>query len=283
MAEANEKKSSGKAAAIGKRAKISKAQRNMFIAISLASIVFGITLVGVVYLARVIKFNKAVMDEKKVALEQIKSVQENLNNLSNDVEALSENEYLEAVARQRSKLCTENDFEYSLAEIQKARICSSLRVIPDSMPSSLNEEAAAASLNQLLYWSNGGTGVNVEFIGLSNAAKIPERLKTAFASGNSGNAFGELTVNPIGINFSLSDSSARIMNSLDMIERSIRPFDVSSFQISWSDDNGTIDLTASYVGYYTNKKSISINNKVLCADGESKKCALKHGEEVGKK
>ncbi len=281
MAEANEKKSSGKAA-IGKRAKISKAQRNMFIAIALASIVFGITLVGVVYLARVIKFNKAVIDVKREALDEIKTVQENLNNLSNDVEALSENEYLEAVARQRSKLCTDGDFEYSLAEIQKARICSSLRVIPDSMPSALNAEAAAASLNQLLNWSNGGTGVNVEFIGLTNTARIPARLQSAFASNTVDGTAGSLTVNPIGISFSLSDSSARIMNSLDMIERSIRPFDVSSFKISWS-DSGSIDLTASYVGYYTNRKSITINKKVLCADGTSKKCSLKHGEEVGKK
>ncbi len=288
MAE-NEKGKSGKVS-IGKRAKISKAQRNMFISIALASIVLGVTLVGVVYLAKVIKFNTAVIAEKSKANEGIKTVQENLVNISNDVESMSTNEYLESVGRQRSKICKTEDiesFEYSLSRISIARTCTALRVIPDSMPSVFNQEAAVSSLNQLLLWSNGGSGVGIESLGLDRTASIPARFPVSTVTGDDSSEYDPslLTVNPIGITVSLTDGTSKVMGALDMIERSIRPFDISSFALAWTEDadaNSGIELTATYVGYYSNKKTITINEKTLCASSDSKKCGLLHGVEVGK-
>ena len=53
----------GKGVAFAKRAKISKAQQSMLIAIGLASVVLGVTLVGVIYLVKVIRFNMDIISE----------------------------------------------------------------------------------------------------------------------------------------------------------------------------------------------------------------------------
>ncbi len=267
MAEKNGSKN-GKVS-IGKSAKISSAQRNMFVAIAGASVVFGITLVGVIYLAKVIKFNAAVIEEKTKANEGIASVQQNLVALSREVEGISTNEYLEAVARQRGEECRGDSSDN---DVQNRRLCSALRVIPDSMPSLRNPYAAAASMERLLELSNGGAGVNQEYLAIDNQAKIPPRVSSLESSG--------LTVMPLGVSFSLNDTSSNVMGALDIIERSIRPYDVSAFNLSWS-NNDSIELSATYVGYYSTTKSITINKKVLCADAKSKTCSKHNGVQIG--
>ena len=67
-------------------------------------------------------------------------------------------------------------------DVELARTCTALRVIPDALPSKLNKEATLASMNQLLNWSNNGSGI--------------ESISSGEASGGS---IGDgLTVDPIG-------------------------------------------------------------------------------------
>ena len=75
----------GKGVAFAKRAKISKAQQSMLIAIGLASVVLGVTLVGVIYLVKVIRFNMDIISEKDESIKGFSRVQTNLKTIASKV------------------------------------------------------------------------------------------------------------------------------------------------------------------------------------------------------
>lgn len=260
----------GKGVAFAKWAKIDKAQRNMLIAVCVVSVFLGITLVGGIYFAKVIAFNAKVISEKDKIIADYKSIQTSLKTISGRVAEMSQSERLEAVARTRSTDCTQQIMEGlasadGIDDVELARTCTALRVIPDALPSKLNKEATLASMNQLLNWSNNGSGI--------------ESISSGEASGGS---IGDgLTVDPIGASISLNDSSNNIKKSLDLIERSIRNFDIASASIAWVDNydeqgNATseknIELNALYRAYYATGVKIEKKTKKICADDTSDKC-----------
>ena len=61
----NVEKGRGKGVAFSKWAKIDTAQRNMLVAVCVTSIIFGITVVGVIYAIRVMSFNATLIGEKE--------------------------------------------------------------------------------------------------------------------------------------------------------------------------------------------------------------------------
>ncbi|MBR5418867.1 hypothetical protein IK110_01280 [Candidatus Saccharibacteria bacterium] len=261
----------GKGVAFAKWAKIDKAQRNMLISVCVVSVFLGITLVGVIYFAKVIAFNAKVISEKDKIISNYKSIQTSLQSISSQVSEMSQSERLEAVARTRSTDCTEQIMEGLASEngiddVELARTCTALRVIPDALPSKLNQEATLASLNQLLNWSNNGIGI--ESISGADVGEV--------ASDDNG-----LTVSSIGASISLSDAASNVRKSLSIVESSIRNFDIVSANISWVDTydergNSTgkqrIELTALYRAYYANGVKIEKKSKKICADDKSDKC-----------
>jgi hypothetical protein len=261
----------GKGVAFAKWAKIDKAQRNMLIAVCIVSVFLGITLVGGIYFAKVIAFNAKVIAEKDKIITNYKSIQNSLKKISTQVTEMSSSERLEAVARSRSTDCTQQILDGlaseggNIEDVELARTCTALRVIPDALPSKLNLEATLASMNQLLNWSNGGAGI--------------ESISGADVGGAA--IDGELTVGSIGASISLSDEAKNVRNSLDLIERSIRNFDIVSTSISWVDsfdENGgsqtgkQIELVGLYRAYYANGVKIEKKSKKICADDKSDKC-----------
>jgi len=260
----------GKGVAFAKWAKIDKAQRNMLVAVCIVSVFLGITLVGGIYFAKVIAFNAKVISEKDKIIANYKTIQSSLNSISAQVSEMSQSERLEAVARTRSTDCTEEIMEglaseNGIEDVELARTCTALRVIPDALPSKLNQEATLASLNQLLNWSNGGAGIE----SISGADVGVAEMD------------GDLTVSPIGASFSLSDDASNVRKSLDIVERSIRNFDIVSANISWVDTydekgNSTgkqrIELVGLYRAYYANGVKIEKKSKKICADDTSDKC-----------
>lgn len=261
----------GKGVAFAKWAKIDKAQRNMLISVCVVSVFLGITLVGGIYFAKVIVFNSKVIAEKDKIINNYKSIQSSLQSISTQVSEMSQSERLEAVARTRSTDCTEQIMEglaseNGIEDVELARTCTALRVIPDALPSKLNQEATLASLNQLLNWSNNGIGI--ESISGADVGEV--------ASDDNG-----LTVSSIGASISLSDEASNVRKSLSIVENSIRNFDIVSANISWVDTydergNATgkqrIELTALYRAYYANGIKIEKKSKKICADDTSDKC-----------
>ncbi len=263
-------KGKGKGVAFGKWAKIDKAQRNMFLAVCATSVALGITVVSIIYFAKVIAFNGKLIGEKDKIIKDYKSIQSSLSNISNQVNDLRNNENLEVVSRTRaadcmtltSKLDEEAD---KISDIELARVCTSLRVIPDAIPSKSNIEATLASLNQLLLWSDG----SIKIEGLSGADV--EGASLLDENGSPVNT----TLSAIGASLSIDDTTARVHHALDTIENSIRNYDIASASITFSGDStnsDSIELHSTFRAYYSSTVNIEKQSKKVCADDKSDKC-----------
>ena len=275
-------KGKGKGVAFGKWAKIDKAQRNMLVAVCVASIALGVTAVCAIYFVKVIAFNGKLIDEKSKVIADYKSIQSNLDSLSSAVEELKTNESLEAVARTRSYDCSmlmENPTSQDVvSEVEIAKVCSALRVIPDALPSLLNKEATLASLNQLLLLSNPSiniealSGTDVDYVPSFNGEDEEDEEEYVEEEDEDGES-GSLQV--IGASLVINDTVANVYNALDTIENSIRNYDLLSATIGYSGDSrnsDTIELSATYGAYYSNSVDITKKSKKVCADNNSTKC-----------
>lgn len=271
-------KGRGKGVAFGKWAKIDSAQRNMFFAVCGASIVLGITIVGIIYFAKVITFNATLIGEKTKIIKDYSSIQDSLKSISAQVDGMTEDKSLEVVSRNRAADClnrkaTKVTESSSKEEIEVVRTCTALRAIPDALPSSENSEAMLASLNQLLLWSNNGGGVSIE--GLSGA----DTDGVSFVDENGTQI--QTTMTNIGAALSLEDEATKVKGALDTIESSIRNYDIAAATIEWSGDNydddgvyhpQVITLNASFNAYYSNPVNIQKKSKKICASKDSEKC-----------
>ena len=263
------KKDNGKGGvAFAKRAKISKAQQMMLMAIGATAMVFGVTVVGVIYLVKVIRFNVDIINAEDESIADFKKVQNNIKSISSKIGLLSNSEELESVANKRlddeCKAFKTEGFEYGLSTINMARTCSALRVIPDTLPSSENQEATASSLNWLLNIS----GVGLEGISYRRTSNL--RFQQVKDSKGNVDVANTITAVPVEMGFTVQDNSSKVMGMLDIVEKSIRNYDVYSLSMEWSE--GYIKLEGSYTTYYSEPKNIEIKSKQICASKESTKC-----------
>lgn len=256
-------KGKDKGIALAKRAKIDSAQRNMFIAVALASVVLGVTMVGTVYLIRTIIFNAQVTAAKDEVIAEYKKAQKSLTELTSKVSALAKNERLEVVARARSQACenstlaleAETSTSYAVEDIELARTCSALRVIPDALPALYNEDSSRASMVELLKRSNNGEGVASEQV---TGEKTKIKIKDLTNLGG------------VSTTIRLNDEASKVNNALTTIEDSIRNYDIKNATISWSDNN--IELRAVFTGYYSSSASVETKTKIICADDDNDVC-----------
>lgn len=269
----------GKGVAIAKRAKIDAAQKNMLVAVCIASIILGITVVGAIYLVKKINFNVLKISENDKVIENFKSSQQQLQNLSAAVSDLASNERLEVVAGERSNTkCSpemlknvESEEGYDLEDIEIVRTCSALRAIADTLPSTGSSDAANSSLNWLIIHNDkdimleGISGSDSVVGGLVDENGEPVELST------------------IGTNVSIKDDPSKVNRAITAIESSIRNFDIASVSISWSDyergrsKDSEIEFNAVFRSYYSGKVEINKQTKVICADEQSEKCSKAKG------
>ena len=262
---AEKKSGSGKGVALAKRAKIDSAQRNMFVAVALASIILGVTIVGSIYLVRLFVFNNNVSAVKDEVIDEYKKAQSSLTELTGKVSELAKNERLEVVARSRSRYCENNaameeadgETSFAVQNIELARTCSSLRVIPDALPAVVNLDSSRASMIVLLDSSNDGNGVEAESV-------------TGGMTVINGAMLGVTNVGGLMTSISLRDDATRVRDAMDTIESSIRNYDITSATITWSGD--LIELKATYTSYYSGTADIQKSTKIICADDENDKC-----------
>ncbi|MCQ2568730.1 MAG: hypothetical protein MJ155_00330 [Candidatus Saccharibacteria bacterium] len=269
---ANSKTNSNKknGPAIGKRAKIDKAQRNMLIVVAIASVVLGITLVLVVYFAKTMSFNAKLIGVNGEVINVYKQTQTSLETISNEVTDLASNEYFESVARQRSEDCAVFDesgednakTEFSLEEIETARECSALRVITDALPSVMNKETAMTSFIILLELPSDGSSVDSASGGELGSATV-----------------GDVTLNTIDMAVSFDDSDeGKIFRSLESIEKSIRNFDIKAASITFRGSEG-LELGTTYATYYSGDSTLQYIKRTVCADKENEKCIKAGGDD----
>lgn len=261
--------------AIGKRAAIDKASKKMFLAVCGASVVLGLALVGSIYFIKWMSFNGKIIGRKDEVIKNYKSIQSNLEILRTNiigngdtVSGLANNENLEVIARARDTNCVdvEGNPVDTTEDVEKARVCSALRVIPDALPSVQNDEAVYASLNKLFLLTADSTGNPVE----------PESISPG---GNSStNATTGLSTIPISLSIQNTGSTTRAV--LDTIERSIRNIDISNATIAWRSSQGgrldQIELRGTATAYFSAPITAATKSETLYADdANAKKGATK--------
>lgn len=114
--------------------------------------------------------------------------------------------------------------------------CSALRIIPDALPSSRNEEALLSSLNKIFILSNWE----------------PEVIRP---TGEYGVAEFDPSLSTISVRFSVETNFSTTMTLLNNIERSIREFDIQRATIEWSGEN-RITMTAQATAFYASPATL---------------------------
>lgn len=269
-----------KTVALGKKAKIDSAQRNMLIFVGIASVIFGVTIVAVVYFAKLIAFNNKLIGAKEDVITAYKETQENLRSISNQINTLSENDYLESVARMRNDVCggygndsgdgddenkEKNSDGFTLDSLERARECSALRVITDAMPYTVNIDSTLTSLYVLLSRAEDGS-----------------RIDSVRQRDLSGKGYEDMSFTSTSVNISFMDDATRIRNSLASIERSIRVFNptvaVLSFRVDDEGNDAGLELNATYEAYNGGTSSLGSVRKTICAKADNENCAKAGGD-----
>lgn len=260
-----------KEVAIKKRAQMDKATKQMLVSVGIAAVLFGCAIVLAIYFSKWIVFNATVIGEKSSVIEDLKTVQSNMKALTNNVTALSLNENLEVVGRTRESSCANyNEEEDDNDRIEIARICSALRVIPDALPSTQNDEAVYASLNKLFLMTSDEEGNPVEPEAITPGNVYSSGLTLADGMGG------------IGVSLSIENTSNLTKAVLNTMERSIRNYDILTATISWKSssndgDSDMIELRGSAVAYYSSSVAAELKSKTIYADSEKAKTAKTTG------
>lgn len=188
---------------------------------------------------------------------------------------ISQNINLESVAKESSSICYKASGEkYKYSELLKAYqmetdkdkkkdrfetivLCSSLRSIPDALPTVANENALLMSINKIYresgydYSDTGG----------------------ASSSGGFGasSAISGVSTMPISASFEDAGNGGLTVKILKNFEKSIRTFSVSNATVSWKEGNTKVDMTLSMTAYYANNTKFEEGTKTITATkGKSK-------------
>ena len=253
-----------KEVAIKKRAQIDQATQIMLVAVCLASMALGCAAVLSVHFVKWMGFNAKVMGEQDAVIKDFKEIQKNMEVLAMNVDALSENEDLEVMARTRENRCMGPDGRLInlRGEIGLSRTCSALRVIPDTLPSVQNEEAVYASLNRLFLETKNEDGSPVE----------PEAISPGSGSNSGSSSQLPEGLSVVPVTLLIRDTATTAKAVLSTIESSIRGYDVVSAMITWrgGSDGGAvaeqIELRGNAAAYYSVPTEAILKQRTIYAD-----------------
>jgi hypothetical protein len=218
-------------AAMRKRQLISKANRNMFITVAVASVVVGFSVVGSIFLFQKLTFNAKVIGEKRNTVKILKENNQTIEDLEQKIKVLATNSAL------RSVMSDEDG--------------SALRVVPDALPATNNPTALAASLDKKLLNVPGLAIESIVIDPSANTTTITDEGATSTSSA---------AVSEIPVHFTVNGDNSAIENVISNLERSIRTIDILTYQLAYS-DNGRLTLTVSARAFYTNEVRPELTKK----------------------
>lgn len=181
---------------------------------------------------------------------------------------MASNEALESIARTGLSVCTKSSgLKYSYDELLKLyqdaesddkrsyymnaiKICSALRVVPDALPVSKNEEALLASLNQIFLLSGW----------------LPQSLSPSSASASQ----DENGLNIIPVSLIVEAGDSKTLEVLSNINKSIREFSVTTATIEWA-SGGQLNVKANANAYYVSPVETSESMTTVRANSSTKK------------
>jgi hypothetical protein len=227
-----------KATAIRKRTQIASANRVMFLWVAGVSVVFGISLVAVVFLVQMLFFNERVLTAKNNTVSTLETNNKNIEPLQQKESVLNTNEALKSI-----KAKPEDE---------------AIQVILDALPSDANSLALGASLqNKLLAGINGLTLESLQVDPVVGVESLT----------NSGSNVVDASVNvpksdnQITFRFSVKGDEAALKQALVNLERSIRTIDITTLKI---ENQGTTRMmTIHGRGFYEPSRKVELKNEVI--------------------
>lgn len=213
--------------ALRKRQQIAKANRTMFLWVMGASIVVGAAAVTSGFLIQKLAFNGRIISIKNQTVETLKSNNETIVKLKDNVRPLNSNQLL-LDAR---------------ADPDEAPI----QVILDALPSEANPAALGASLQEELFRTDDVTVESLSFEAIAGDYSGSDGDSDESSDSEQSSELGE----PIAFNFSVSVPSNKVdslQTLLLRLERSIRAIDVTSLTVEMQ--GSRIVLNANAVAYY---------------------------------
>ncbi|MDR0397661.1 MAG: hypothetical protein LBH36_00540, partial [Candidatus Nomurabacteria bacterium] len=202
--------------AIKKVQAISQAGRNMFIAVALASVVVGFSIVGSIFLVQKMIFNAKVIGEKQNTADILHRNNEVIGRLANEVKILESNSALQSVT-------TNSD-------------SNALRTIPDALPSVNNPISLATSVMVKLLRIEGA---DADSFRLDNTSTAPAESEAAEEATDTTEEGAESTaivqnIHEIGFRFEVSGNPESVLKVIQNLERSIRQIDITTMEITYS-------------------------------------------------
>ncbi|MFZ2544513.1 MAG: hypothetical protein WAW80_00885 [Candidatus Saccharimonadales bacterium] len=219
---------------IRKRNQIQQANRVMFIWIAAVSVVVGISIVLIGFLAQKILFGEKVINEKNKTVSILEKNLSVVGGLRDNIRVLNTNEVLKSVRLSDTVL--------------------PIQSVLDALPAESNSTSLASSLQTKLL--AGIPGVVLETINVVSAEGSGE-VNSSTVLNNTGD-------NKIGFTFSVSTNSANYnaqIKVLERLEKSIRPFNITDLSIE-SQGNKVV-MTATGFSYFEPAKTVKLMDKVV--------------------
>lgn len=273
-------------ASVLKRIKITKAQRTMFIFVCFASLILGVTAVLALYFGRSIAYENKLIKQKEIVVNSLKSDQTSLEGMSSQIDTLSSNEYLESVATVRTEEfdCTgftgiNTSFSSKTAEeAEKVRRCSSLRVIHDAMPSTSNSTVNPITVDDVDSTTRVQIALIVDKAGIDDYESDDNgvSLQDSSYQSNTNSTLIE-PYSTFDMNMTMKGDLATLKGFLNVVDKSIRNFDLRSATLTI--DDGGVEFDGKYSAYYTNPVNLQVLKRTVCADKDSDECKAAGGDQ----
>lgn len=224
-------------AGLRKRQQISRANRTMLLWIAGVSVIVGVSIVLIIFLAQKIWFGEKVIGEKNKTVSVLES----------NLKAIDGEDGLRNNIQQRNT-------DKNLMSVRLNENDPPLQSILDALPAAPNSTALASSLQIKLL--SGIPGVTIETINVDSVDD--DGTQTSSTAGSNTGA------DQIGFTFSVSTSAsnyAALKQVLERLEKSIRPFTVTSLNVEVQ--GSKVIMTVAGVSYYSLAKTVELQTKVV--------------------
>lgn len=217
--------------AFRKRTQIAKANRTMFIWVACVSVVFGVALVIIIFLAQILLYNERVMTAKNQTISTLALDNKNIKTLESQIRVLNTNQ--------------------ALIDSKAKADDQAIQAILDALPSDANSLALGASLqNKLL---SGIPSLVINSLQVDPVAGV-ESLGDATVAANTSASSQHV----ISFRFSVDGDDKALKSVLQNLEKSIRTINVVSLKIVSQGNSQTLSVEAQ--AYYEPTRVVQLKD-----------------------
>jgi len=226
-----------KAKALRKRTQIAKSNRLMFLWVAGVSVIFGVSLVGVIFLAQMLYFKEKVLIEK-----------------NKTVSTLDENNKIVPGLKKNVRILNTNS---ALMSIKSDPEDQALQVVLDALPSDANSLALGASLqNKLL---SGINGLSLNALQIDNVVGAESLNDSSTSVVDTSEIYN--SQNAITFRFSVNGNETALKQVLLNLEKSIRTIDITTLKIE--SQGSTRMLTVQGRAFYEPSRVVELKEKTV--------------------